>query len=159
MLSPLVRLCFISSSHLCALRNSFSTLIHSLSSSETCLLLCCSTSLCFPTFSCFFDSFLRCLHSLHCSLLGMFTLITIPLLLSISQSICQTLPNQHKSILAPLFFSSLWLVQLFQFRPFSSSVGCPSRPPDCAFQPPTSVTDTITCELQFGACFFLLLLF
>lgn len=55
----------------------------------------------------------HCLHTIQSSPLWIFTLITFTVLLSISQSICQTLMlNQHKSM-SPLFKQPLAISVIF----------------------------------------------
>lgn len=105
---------------------------------------------------CFSDSFLLRLHRPQTSLLCIFTLITIPVLLSVSQSICQTLLNQHKSIPAPSFLAASGYFSYFLLTFFLlSRLACmPSWPCISLLIPPSSVTATITCELHFGAYFF-----
>lgn len=105
---------------------------------------------------CFSDSFLLRLHRPQSSLLCIFILITIPVLLSVSQSICQTLLNQHKSIPAPSILAASGYFSYFLLTFFLlSRLACmPSWPCISLLIPPSSVTASITCELHFGAYFY-----
>lgn len=126
----------------------------------SCLLLCthCSTCCRFQTFPFVSETAASFpFYELQSSLLCIFTLITFPVLLSVSQSICQTLLlNQHKSIPAPSLQQPLAISVISRWS-FSSSAVWPLCPPDWAFSPDTSLLcDSYTDNLWDSVCSLLL---